>query len=299
MAAHHIGGVVREFIGDMVESNRMLERCRELHKPSEHLAYAAMYGQDPGTIGRAMSSRPLWALGYPDKAIERARETLAIARSQGHPTMVAFALVVIQGIHLYRGEAAEALSVGDEIQGLCREYELPQEAEWSRGFQGYALHLLGRTVEGIEVLKDSLAKQKAISAGLVRSAFLALLADALRAAGRVDEGLGAIDEGFYHANETFEGGYLAELHRVRGQLLELKGDATMSEACLRVALHQAAEQKTKSFELRAATALAKLLLAAGDGDEARAVLAPVYGWFTEGNTTADLVGARTLLSEIG
>ena len=86
---------------------------------------------------------------------------------------------------------------------------------------------------------------------------------------------------------------------MRGQLLELKGDATMSEACLRVALHQAAEQKTKSFELRAATALAKLLLAAGDGDEARAVLAPVYGWFTEGNTTADLVGARTLLSEIG
>ena len=298
MAAFHIGGVVREFIGDMVESSRMLERCRELHRPPEHLAYAAMYGQDPGTIGRAMSSRPLWALGYPDRAIERARETLGIARSQGHPTMVAFALVVIQGIHLYRGEAAEALAVGDEIRGLCRDYELPQEAEWSRGFQGYALHLLGRTDEGIDVLKDSLAKQKAISAGLVRSAFLALLADALRAAGRLDEGLEAIDEGFFHANATYEGGYLAELHRVRGQLLQLKGDTTMSEACLRVALHQAAEQRAKSFELRAATALARVLLATGARDEARAILAPVYDWFTEGNTTADLIGARTLLSEM-
>lgn len=299
MAAHHISGVVREFIGDMVESSRLLERCRELHLPSEHLAYAAMYGQDPGTIGRAMSSRPLWALGYPDRAIQRARETLGIARMQGHPAMVAFALVVIQGIHLYRGEAGEALGVGDEIIALCREYELPQEAVWSKGFQGYALHLLGRTSEGIDVLKRSLDEQKAISAGLVRSAFLALLADALRHAGRVDEGMQAVDEGFEHAKRTSEGGYVAELHRVRGELLQLKGDAEGAEASMREALRYAGQQNAKSFELRAALALAKLLLSAGRRDEARAVLSPTYDWFTEGFETADLVGARTFLSEIG
>jgi predicted ATPase len=299
MSAHHIAGVVREFIGDMVESSRLLERCRELHLPSEHLAYVAMFGQDPGTTARAMSSRPLWALGYPDRALERAKETLGIVRAQGHPTMISFALVVIQGIHLYRGEAADALAVGDEIMALCREFELPQEAVWSRGFQGYALHLLGRTSEGIDVLKSSLAEQKAISAGLVRSAFLALLADALRHAGRVDEGLEAVDEGFAHANETHEGGYLAELHRVRGELLLLKDDATMSEACLRVALLHAEEQQAKSFALRSATALSRLLLSAGQRHEARAILSPIYDWFTEGHNTADLVGARTLLKEIG
>ena len=299
MAAHHISGVVREFIGDMVESSRLLERCRELHLPSEHLAYAAMYGQDPGTLGRAMSSRPLWALGYPDRAIERARETLSIARTQGHPTMVAFALVVIQGIHLYRGEAAEALAVGDEIIGLCREFELPQEAEWSWAFQGFAMHLQGRTDEGIDVLKRSLAAQQAISAGLVRSAFLALLAEALCAEGRVEEGLKAIEEGFAHSEQTAEGGYVAELHRVRGELLLLAGDTAQAEESLRKAMDYASKQQTKSFELRAATALAKLLKAAGKPDEARAVLAPVYAWFTEGFNTADLVGARTLLSEIG
>jgi predicted ATPase len=299
MAAHHLSGVVREFIGDMVESSRLLERCRELHLPSEHLAYAAMYGQDPGTIGRAMSSRPLWALGYPDRAIERARETLEIARSQGHPTMIAFALVVIQGIHLYRGEAAAALAVGDEIVSLCREYELPQEAEWNWAFQGYAQHLLGRTAEGIDTLKSSLAKQKEISAGLVRSAFLALLADALRAAGRASEGLQAIEEGFAHAEQTFEGGYVAELHRVRGELLLLTGDTPLAEASLREALNYAAKQQTKSFELRAATALARMLHSTGRQEEARAVLRPIYDWFTEGYNTADLIGARTLLSEIG
>jgi tRNA A-37 threonylcarbamoyl transferase component Bud32/tetratricopeptide (TPR) repeat protein/type II secretory pathway predicted ATPase ExeA len=299
MAAHHVSGVVREFLGDMVESSRLLERCRELHLPSEHAAHVAMYGQDPGTTARAMSSRPLWALGYPDRAIERARETLGIARAEGHPTMISFALVVIQGIHLYRGEAAEAVKVGDEIAALCREFELPQEAVWSKGFQGYALHLLGRGEEGIEVLIDSLARQKALSAGLVRSAFLALLADALRGAGRVEEGLQAIEEGFAHAEQHSEGGYVAELHRVRGELLLLKGDAEQAKVSLHEAISYASRQQTKSFELRAATALARLLVAAGERDEARAVLAPVYGWFTEGNTTADLIGAQTLLSEIG
>jgi tetratricopeptide (TPR) repeat protein len=299
MCAHHVAGVVREFTGEMVESNRLLERCRELHRPSEFKTYVAMFGQDPGTTSRAMSSRPLWALGYPDRALARAAESLSIARAQAQPTMVAFALVVIQGIHLYRGEAAEALAVGDEIMTLCHEFELPQEAEWSRSFQGYALHLQGRTLEGIEVLTDALAKQKAISAGLVRSAFLALLADCLRNAGRFEEGMQAIAEGFTHAEQTAEGGYLAELHRVRGELLLMHGDHAPGEASLRDALDYAGKQQTKSFELRAATSLARMLNSAGKTEEAHATLAPILDWFSEGKNTADLIRARNLLSEIG
>jgi tetratricopeptide (TPR) repeat protein/predicted Ser/Thr protein kinase len=299
MAAHHVAGVVREFTGDMVESSRLLERCRELHRPAEHATYVAMFGQDPGTMGRAMSARSLWALGHPDGALARASETLGVARSQANPTMVAFALVVLQGIHLYRGEAAEALAVGDEIMALCREFELPQEAEWSRSFQGYAIHLQGRTLEGIEVLKDALAKQKAISAGLVRSAFLALLADCLRSAGRFEEGLRAIDEGFAHAERTAEGGYVAELHRVRGELLLAHGDGARGEESLRQALNYASDQQANSFALRAATSLAGMLESQGKIDEARATLAPVFDRFTEGHKTADLISARNLLSEIG
>ena len=112
---------------------------------------------------------------------------------------LAFALVVAQGIHLYRGEAQEAVSMGDEIVALSREYELKQETEWGRSFQGAALAALGRTTEGIDQLKDSLAVQQAIGSGLVRTAFLALLAEMLAGAGRIDEGLQAVDEGFVHA----------------------------------------------------------------------------------------------------
>jgi predicted ATPase len=299
MAAHHLVGVSLEFLGNMVESSQVLDRGRDLHVPAEHMTYTAMYGLDPGMIARAMSSRPLWALGYPDRADQRARETLALARSQHQPMTLAFALVVAQGIHLYRGEAADAVSMGDEIIALSREYELKQETEWGRSFQGAALAALGRTNEGIDQLKDSLAVQQAIGSGLVRTAFLALLAEMLAGADRIDEGLQAVDEGFAHAEKTLEGGYLAELHRMRGELLRLSGNQIAAEASLRLAIDRAIEQRAKSFELRAATGLAKLLMSAGRREEARAVLAPVYGWFTEGHTTRDLTAARATLTEIG
>ncbi len=299
MAAHHLVGVSLEFLGNMVESSQVLDRGRELHVPAEHMTYTAMYGLDPGMIARAMSSRPLWALGYPDRADQRARETLTLARSQRQPMTLAFALVVAQGIHLYRGEAAEAVSMGDEIIALSREYELKQETEWGRSFQGVALAALGRTSEGIDQLKDSLAVQQAIGSGLVRTAFLALLAEMLAVAGRADEGLRAVDEGFAHAEKTLEGGYLAELHRMRGELLRLTGNQAAAEDSLRLAIERAIGQQAKSFELRAATGLARLLAAGGRRDQARAALAPVYEWFTEGHTTRDLVAARTTLTEIG
>ncbi len=299
MAAHHLVGVSREFLGDMVESSRVLDRGRELHVPAEHMTYTAMFGLDPGMIARAMSSRPLWALGYPDRASARARETLTLARSQHQPMTLAFALVVAQGIHLYRGEAAEAVTMGDEIVALSLEYELKQETEWGRSFQGAAIAALGRTADGIDQLKDSLAVQQAIGSGLVRTAFLALLAEMLGHAGRVTEGLQAVDEGFVHAEKTLEGGYLAELHRMRGELLRLAGDEVAAEASFRLAIARAIAQQAKSFELRASTGLARLLLASGRRDQARAVLAPVYGWFTEGQTTGDLVAARAALLETG
>jgi tetratricopeptide (TPR) repeat protein len=299
VGAYHLAGVCREFIGEMVESSRLLEHCRELHVASESPKYAAMYGLDPGIVGRAMSSRPLWALGYPDRALERARETLGLARLQRQPIPTVFALVVIQGIHLYRGEASQALEIGDEILALCKEYELPQEAEWSRSFQGSALAALGRASEGAERLKESLAVQQSISAWLVRPPFLGLLADALRQEGRIDEGLAAIDEGFADAGRRMEHGYLAELHRIRGGLLRLAGNEAAAEESLRAAVEYARVQQTRSLELRAASGLARLLAASGRTPEARAVLAPVYEWFTEGHDTADLRSARTILSEIG
>jgi hypothetical protein len=298
IGAHHLVGVSREFLGDMAEAARVLDRGRELHVPSQHLAYTAMYGLDPGMIARAMSSRPMWVLGYPDRAMARAEETLTLARSQRQPMTLAFALLVTQGLHLNRGEIADAIALGEETVALCREYELLQEREWSRSFQGAAIAATGRLREGIDLLKDSLAVQQAMSSGLVRSAFLGVLGDLLRMAGRVDEGLEAVAAGFDHAEKTLEGGYVAELWRARGELMLARGDRGEAEANLRRAVHHAATQEARSFELRSATALAKLVAADGRAEEGRQVLAPIYGWFTEGHTTADVRAARDTLAAL-
>jgi predicted ATPase/tRNA A-37 threonylcarbamoyl transferase component Bud32 len=298
MSAHHIAGVAAEFTGDLGVSSRELERSRELHDPMRHREYTQMFGIDPGMFGRAMSSRPLWSLGFPDRALARGLETIAIARTQREPPTLVFALLVAQGVHVHRGEPWEALAFGAEAIAMCHEYEFPQEAEWALGFQASALVQLGYVGDGVEQLQSSLAALQALKSGLVRTMFLTMLADALRQAGRIGEGLAAIDEGFAHADRTSERGYVSELHRLQGELFLLDGDQARAEASMRAAASYARDQQARSFELRAATTLARLLASSGRPEEASAILAPVYGWFTEGHGTADLMAAQAILREL-
>ena len=125
--------------------------------------------------------------------------------------------------------------------------------------------------------------------------FLSLLAEALERAGRVDEGLAIVDEGFAHAESTLEHGFRHELTRVRGAIFQRQGRAAEAEAAFRASIEIARNTEARSFELRAATSLARLLKLTGRGDEGRALLQPVYAWFTEGQDTADLVAARAAI----
>src|SRR4029078_12722469 len=120
------------------------------------------------------------------QAIARGRETIALGRVQRQPVTFVFALLVTQGIHLYRGAAEAALTLGEEIIALCDEYEFPQEAEWARGFQGSAMALAGRAADGAEQLRASLAALRALRSDLTRTMFLSLYADALLRAGSAE-----------------------------------------------------------------------------------------------------------------
>ena len=210
-----------------------------------------------------------------------------------------FALVVMQGIHLYRGEDEEAVAMGDEIVALCREYELAQEREWGRSFQGSALADLGRTDEGIEQLADSLAVQLTIGSGLVRTAFLALLGDAMRKVGRVEEGLKAVDEGFAHAERNGRGRLsrrvapgarrapAADWERRGGRGEPSRGN------------HLRARTTGEIFRVARRDQFGETPVVVRTPGRSRAVLAPIYGWFTEGWSTADLIVARQTLSDTG
>jgi ATP/maltotriose-dependent transcriptional regulator MalT len=250
-------------------------------------------------FARPMSSRPLFALGYPDQALARNLETLAIGRFQREPVTQVFAQLITAGIHVYRGETAPAVALADEALALCKEYSLVQETEWARGFRGAAHSVAGRPAEALTDLRQALNTLQALRAGVARTMFLSFLAEAHQRAGQVADGLKAVEDGLEFGEQSHQHGFDAELLRTRGELLRLAGNQAAAEKNLRAAIECAQRQQAKSFELRAATGLAGLLKDSGRADEARAVLAPVYEWFTEGHDTADLVSARTVLSGTG
>jgi tetratricopeptide (TPR) repeat protein len=299
LAGHQMMASVCEFLGQPVQSNEHFEKAIALHDLSQHEYYSANFGLDPGMIARALSMRPLWYLGNADQSVARLRESLSLARAAKQPTTLAFALILAENIHLLRGEAEEAVTLGDEGIALCREYSLAQEMEWTRCYQALALAHLGRTDEGVAQLKDSLASMDRINARLQRGTYLGLLAEALFLAGRYDEGLRAVDEGLTVSQEALERCDLAELHRVRADLLNRLDRTDEAEESYRAALEVARQQGARAFELRAATGLARLMNDRGRRTEAKELLGPVYTALTEGRDTRDLIEAAELLRQLG
>ena len=295
VAAHQMMASVNEFLGNTVASSDHFEQAIALYRPEQHLAFIARFGIDPGMIALTLSVRPLWFLGFPDRSLARIHETVTRARALKHPISIVFAVCLAENVHLLRGEASEAAALGDEMIAICREYGLAQEVEWGRSFQGLALADLGRAEEGVKQLKDSLAVQERISAGLLKPTFLAHLAEALLKAGRFEEGLHAIDEGFDASEQGLERYYVAELHRLRAELMQRVGDTAGAEASYREAIGFARTQGARSLELRALTGLVRLLHGTEREQDARQALSAVYETFTEGHATRDLREAAAVL----
>jgi len=170
---------------------------------------------------------------------------------------------------------------------------------WGTLLRGWALAELGEVDRGIAQMQESLAAHRAIRQLIIFPYELGLLAATLAKAGRIDEGLAAVQEALAVVAATDQRFYEAELYRQRGEIL-LRGAGTPPEAevCFRQALAVAGRQQAKSLELRAATSLARLWGEQGKGGEARDLLAPVYGWFTEGFETADVRAAKALLEAL-
>ncbi|MGH9373129.1 MAG: ATP-binding protein, partial [Vicinamibacterales bacterium] len=235
MAAHQMAGAVREFRGETIQSSAHFEHAIELHDPARHAEYTATFGLDPGIISRSLSVRPLWFLGHPDRALARSLDTVALARQLRQPISLVFATCMKVDLHLQRHEPEDLLATVEEQISLCREYGLAQELEWGRMVQGVCLAETGHLEEGLAQMRDSLAIQDRMRAGLLRPTFLTLLAGALLRAGRTREGLDEIERAFEWAERTGEHYYRAEAWRVRGELLGAvdrrpEADSALAEA---------------------------------------------------------------------
>jgi class 3 adenylate cyclase/predicted ATPase len=287
-------------IGDYSAMFSHAERAVALYVPEEHRALAFRFGQDIGVSAFCYYTLALWHLGYPDRASNAARETLRHARQSVHVHTLAYALFHIGITAATERRVDEVEECANELVALAKEHRFEQWSGYCLIMQGWAMARREQGTTSVERIREGLAATRETGARTLETIFLGLLAEALALTGEIDEGLVVLAEALAMAEASDARGNDAELHRLRGDLLRRlpSPDSTEVEACFRRGLAVARDQGTRGFELRAAVSLARLLSDQERRDEARDLLAPVYGWFTEGFDTADLKEAKVLLEKL-
>jgi predicted ATPase len=211
---------------------------------------------------------------------------------------MAAALFSATMIRSWRGEVGETQHLCEQLEALAEERGIVSELALTRIYKGWAASTQREHERAIALIRSGIADWKNPLGLAVDSS---ILAEACLRAGRYQEAMDAVAAGREHAARTEDRGANSEVERVAGEALILMEaeNTTAAEQCLRHAIAIASEQGAKSSELRAATSLARLLRDTGRRDEARALLAEIYNWFTEGFDTADLKNAKALLGELG
>jgi class 3 adenylate cyclase/predicted ATPase len=301
LIAHDVLGDTLYWLGEFTRSLEHLEHGIELYRFDEHRALAHQHaGYDPGVACRTFSAYALWYLGYPDRAVQRIEEAIALARDLSQTVSMAFAVEFGAVVHHLRREATLAKAYAETDIALSTEQ--PNEFLLGHGMveRGWAIAQEGQVDEGLALIVRGMDVCRNAGSVLEFPHPWASLADTYRVAGRIDEALQAVAEGLTQARDTSARFNEAELYRLKGELL-LGGagpGVEDAERCFRQALEIARRQSAKSLELRAATSLSRLLQRQGKREDARRLLADVYAWFTEGFDTADLKDARALLDAL-
>ena len=298
LEAHHAAWTTLLFVPDLVACRTHTRQGLALYDPEQHSEHKFLYGgHDAGVCGLHHRGVAEWLLGFPDQALEHAREALSLARALGHGPSLLMALNSNAYQHRCRGELAAARERSEEQVRLCVEQEMvPQHVAWGRIGRGWAIALAGDLESGLAGMREGLDQLEAMKVQFRRAHHLALFAEVCALAGRVDEGRLALEA----ALESAERWWLPEVHRLRGGLALAKAAdrAEEAEQWFQRALAEARAQQARSLELRAASSLARLWRDQGRRAQAHDLLAPVYGWFTEGFETADLKEAKALLDDL-
>jgi len=300
LGAHQVLGIASFWLGEFASARGHLEQTIALYNPQQHRSSAARSGQDPGVLCRAYSAWALGLLGYPDQALASIHEAVSLGRELSHPHSLVFALYLVASLHQLRRDVPATHEWAEATLALAREQLFPYWLAVGRITRGWALAHHGQGGEGIEEIRQGLAPYQATGAELGRPWFLALLAEAYGKAGRAEEGLHVVAEGLAVAANIGEGFFEAEQYRLKGELLLAHSleKQTVAESCFQHALDSARRQQAKWLELRTAVSLSRLWQHQGKRVEARALLAPICGWFTEGFDTVDFQEAKALLAEL-
>jgi predicted ATPase len=296
---HRYMGCILLCLGEYTAARAHLERMISFYDPQQHHStLVSLRGSDAGTSALAYHAWCLWCLGYPDQALKQSQEVLALARELGHPWSLADVLCYAGCLVNEMRRDAEALEENaEELMRLAKE-KVPVWLGAGIDYGGQALAMMGQVEEGMAQVREGIAAYESAGIRYWLSGRLRFLAEAQSRAGRPDEGMTTLAEALTLVEGTGERQWEAEIYRVRGELLLVQGDEADAEASFHRAIEVARRQSAKSWELRATTSLARLWQKQGEREEARRILAEIYGWFTEGFDTPDLIEARTLLNEL-
>jgi DNA-binding SARP family transcriptional activator/predicted ATPase/energy-coupling factor transporter ATP-binding protein EcfA2 len=292
-------GFVAFALGEYTTARAHLEPMMALYEPRHHRALISLCGSDPGPSALAYDACCLWCLGYPEQALKRSQDALALAREIDH------SLSLVEILHFggcmlaeMRRDAQALKSYAEELMQLASEKGLQGFLPSGICFRGEALVGMGQVEEGMAQLREGMAAYQARGERINLPRFLYSLAEAQAKMSHPEEGLSTLSEALALVEQTDERYWEAELYRLRAELLLLTGNEDAAEDSANKAIEVARHQQAKSWELQAMADLARLWQRQGKADRAREALAEVYGWFTEGFDATHLIEAKALLDSL-
>jgi predicted ATPase len=294
LQAHFALGVTSYWLGELASARAHFEQGMSFYNPHQQRSYLVLFGHDPGVACYSFAALVLWSLGYPDQALEKNHQALALAEELAYPFNLAWARCFAAMLHQYRREAQATRECAEAAITLCTKHGFPQWLAVGTMMQGWTLAVQGQEDMGIAQMRQGLADWQATGSDLGRPGFLAPVAEMHWRLGQTEQGLSAVAEGLEVVKRYGERLWEPELHRLKGELLLIQAEDE-AEACFRQAIELARRLQAKSLELRAVISLSRLWQRQGKREGARQLLAEIYGWFTEGFDTPDLKEAKALL----
>jgi class 3 adenylate cyclase/predicted ATPase len=298
LQAHHSGWATSYYTGDQAKAREHADAGRLLYDPTKHASHRFVYGgHDPGVCAGNIGAQVEWLLGYPEKALASIADALALAERIAHPFTLSLVFINSSVIYLNRHEPERALRQLEAAEVLAAEQRLYLIYEPGM-LRGVALRGQGAVDEAIARIREGITKWTRLGRTVYLPYCLAFLAEGLARHGDRAAALAALREGLETARATGEHMWDAELHRLTGSVLLAQNKLDEGQASIQQAIRIAQAQRAKSLELRAARDLAWLWGEQSRRAEARDLLTPVYGWFTEGFDTGDLKDAKALLDAL-
>jgi predicted ATPase len=298
--AHRVMGMSSLHTGDIAKSRQYFDHVIALYDRAEHRPLATRFGSDPGVIALSYRSRALWFLGYPEAALADVECALKDAREIGQAATLMVTLFPTALVQINLGIYQAASALADELIQLATD---KGSTFWVAGgtlVRGSFLSHIGRASDAIETITSGISAFRATGGTVHMPLWLSCLARAHAELGKFDQAWRCIGEAITTIETTKERWPEAEVHRIAGEiaLMSPKHDAAKAEGHFERALAVARAQQAKSWELRTVMSMAGLWRDQGKRNEARDLVAPVYGWFTEGFGTLDLKQAKALLDEL-